>query len=152
MNVLIRRDHDELDAVLGSMLDPRTSIGECLGMLDVLRIGFTAHAAAHGLVLQQLAGANATPALVRAIVGNVFEEHRDQARAIATLASLGPGTSTWLARVFDLRMQLREHALRDESIRAPLCEHVGAETRQQFMRAYATERLRCFGVIEQRLS
>ncbi len=130
------------------MLDPNTSPSDCVGLLDALRIGLTAHAAAHGLVLQQLADENTTPALVRAIVGNVFEDHRDEARAIAALASVRPGTSAWLARTAELRAHMREHSSRDESVRASWCEHVAADMRRRFVSAYATERLRRFGVIE----
>ncbi len=148
VNVLICRDHNELDRVLDTMLDPNTSPSECVGLLDALRIGFTAHAAAHGLVLQQLADENTTPALVRAMVGSVFEEHGDQARAIAALQDVRPGTGAWLARTLQLRIQMRDHSTRAESVRASLGEHVGAETSQRFVRQYATERLRRFGVIE----
>ncbi len=148
VNVLICRDHAELDRVLDTMLDPNTSPSECVGLLDALRIGFTAHAAAHGLVLQQLADENTTPALVRAMVGSVFEEHGDQARAIAALAGVRPGTATWLSRTLALRIHMRDHSSRDESVRASLGEHVGPETRRRFVRQYATERLRRFGVIE----
>ena len=145
---LVRRDHDELDRILARMVDPAILTPECAGLVENLQLGFTAHAAAQGMVLRRLLGNLAPPpALLRATVSHMFSEHRDQARAIAALARVRPGSRAWVTGALELRVQMLDHAAREELLRASLGDALPREARRALAPGYATERLRRLGLL-----
>ena len=146
--LLLHRDHEDLDRVLAAMLEPKTTAAECVGLLEALRIGFTAHASAHGTVLRRLAEDRESPAHLRALLAGVLNEHREQSRALATLATLRPGSAAWTTRALELRVLMLDHASREDSVRAALCDQLDSPTRTLLARDYAGERLRRFGLVE----
>ncbi len=87
LTVLIRRDHDDLDRTLTAMTDPTISRDDAVALLDAYRIGLTAHAVAQTTVLPDVLGPIVTPQALARIMQGIFEEHRDQALALAALAS-----------------------------------------------------------------
>jgi hypothetical protein len=146
--MLVQRDHDDLDRALGAMLDPHTSPTECTDLLEALQIGFITHSTAEASVFRRRLGRVDLPASVRMVVSTVIAEHHRQARTIARLAGVRPGGTAWIARVFELRALLREHAAREELLRAALFDHLSADGRLALARDYATERLRRFGFLD----
>ena len=144
---LIRRDHDELDRILARMVDPATPAIECAALVEMLHIGFTAHAAAQGTVLRRLLGnLAAPPASLRVAVAHLFDDHREQARAIALLAELRPGGRAWIACALELRELLADHVAREELVRASLGDLAG-DAGRALAPGYATERLRRLGLL-----
>lgn len=146
--LLLHRDHEDLDRVLAAMLEPATSAVECVGLLEALRIGFTAHASAHGTVLQRLAEDRESPPHLRVLLAAVLDEHREQSRSLAILATLRPGSAAWTTRALELRVLMLDHASREDSVRAALCDQLDSPTRTLLARDYAGERLRRFGLVE----
>jgi hypothetical protein len=148
LTALIRRDHDDLDRSLTAMADPTTSPGDALALLDAFRIGFTAHAVAQGTVLREVLGPLAPPRVLTTSMQAMFNDHRDQARALAVLARTRPSTNAWSTAVLELRVKLVEHAIRDELLQVSLYDHVSGDTRRALASGYATERLRKLPIVE----
>jgi len=147
---LIRSHHDELDRGLVALLESSTTSGDIAPLLDAIRIGLGAHMVAQSAVLGELLGPVASSRVVTELVRSTLDEHRKQARDLATLASLRIGSSTWHDAVLELRIAMLNHGAREEFIGATLFDHVAPARRHAFARTYATERLRRFAHLDMR--
>ncbi len=138
---LLRDDHDELERLVRDMLDPATVAAERVVLLDTLRATFTAHAAAQGTVFHDALPDDASMRQ-RAIVSMVFDEHREHARAIATLVRVDPASPEWDALLGELLDNMREHARAEELVRASFADLLPADVRHALPDGYTTERMR----------
>lgn len=138
---LLRRDHEEIEEVVSRLLEPTSDIVTLRALLDTLRTRFTAHAGAHGTVFQDALPPDA-PIGLRAMVAMVFDEHRDQARAIAAVTLLDPVSPEWRASVEELQQQMFDHARAEDLVRASFADHVSPDVRHALDRGYVTERMR----------
>jgi hypothetical protein len=142
---LLRRDHDELEHGLRTLVRPRTS--DLRNVLDGVRLGLLAHAEAEDIVAEvAVAGAN-RPLLGKAIALR-SADHCDQERAFAALLRSSPGTSLWRDRALYLVALVRRHRASSEiALAAALEAEVDPERVGRLAGAYATERMRQLGML-----
>lgn len=139
---LVRRDHDELDRTLRTLLETSRASAEQRELLDAFRIGLVAHVAAEAAVLGTLLVRTQPPLLLRLIVKQLDDEHRAQLAALDAIEAESIGSAAWSERLLELRISLLEHASREDYFPSTLHDHVVSGERRRLAGEYATERLR----------
>lgn len=136
---LLRRDHEDLDKGLITLLDRSKAIGQIRTALDGVRLGLTAHAEAEDIVftiaLQQ------TPRL-QVVVAEAADAHRQQELGLAALVVTPLGTREWYQRAAALRGLVKEHARYEESSVLPAMRDLVPDIYPGLAGKFATERLR----------
>jgi hypothetical protein len=139
---LVRLDHDDLDRALRAMSDAATAVDELAGLLDVFRLALAVHVAAEARVLQSLLdGGHAAPVL-RAMVTQIYLEHRWQQQRATALSGIAPGSEDWYDGALELRILVLDHAAREDHLRWQLQAELGRRLLLTLAAEYATERMR----------
>lgn len=142
---LLRRDHDDLQKELTSLLDPIATVAQLRCSLDGVRLGLTAHAEAEDIVLGRY---DMIPAL-ELVIAQVRAGHLAQERALSSLVSTRPGTRVWRERAFQLRELIAQHDKHEgQSLLPMLHQHVPDSDYGTLAGAYATERLRQLAMMQ----
>ncbi|MEO6774654.1 MAG: hemerythrin domain-containing protein [Kofleriaceae bacterium] len=136
---LLRRDHEDLDQGLATLLDRSQSIGQIRTAIDGVRLGLTAHAEAEDIVFTI---ALQHTARLRGLVTEAAEAHRQQARALAALIVTPVGTREWYQRGATLRGLVKEHARYEETSVLPAIRDLAHDVYPGLAGRFATERLR----------
>ncbi|MEO8843941.1 MAG: hemerythrin domain-containing protein [Kofleriaceae bacterium] len=139
---LLRRDHDDLDKGLVTLLDPAKSLGQIRTALDGVRLGLTAHAEAEDIVFTHaIRYSPARPAL-EAVVEEAAHAHRLQEIALAALVCTPLDTPEWYRRCEALRELVLDHARYEEGGVLPALRELAPEMYPTLAGKFATERLR----------
>jgi len=139
---LLRRDHEDLDKGLVTLLDRSRSIGQIRTALDGVRLGLTAHAEAEDIVFSiAIERSPARPALT-AVVADAAEAHRQQELALAALVCTPLETREWYQRSANLRELVQVHARYEEAAVLPAIRELAPEVYPGLAGKFATERLR----------
>jgi hypothetical protein len=136
---LLRRDHEDLDKGLVTLLDRSKSIGQIRTALDGVRLGLTAHAEAEDIVFS--IALQHTPRL-QVVVAEAAVAHRQQENALAALVVTPLGTREWYQRSAGLRGLVKEHARYEEASVLPAIKDLVPEIYPGLAGKFATERLR----------
>jgi hypothetical protein len=136
---LLRRDHEDLDKGLATLLDRTKSIGQIRNALDGVRLGLTAHAEAEDIVFS--IALQRTPRL-QVIVSEAADAHRQQELALAALIVTPVGTREWYQRSAGLRGLVKEHARYEEASVLPAIQDLAPDVYPGLAGKFATERLR----------
>ncbi len=135
---LLRRDHDDLELGLRTLVRPRT--GELRNVIDGVRLCLAAHTEAEDIVVDVvLAPGHAE--LAKAIAERTAD-HRDQDRALAAVLRCHPGTSLWRDRALHLIAMVRRHRDSSELALREALDRVEPDRVARLAGAFATERLR----------
>jgi hypothetical protein len=139
---LLRRDHDDLDKGLITLLDRSKSLGQIRTALDGVRLGLTAHAEAEDIVLSHaIRNSPARPAL-EMVVEESAHAHRLQEIALASLVCTPLHTKDWYQRCATLRGLVTDHARYEETSVLPAMRALAPEVYPSLAGKFATERLR----------
>lgn len=139
---LVRRDHDDLDYALRAMASTATPTSELDELLDVYRLALAVHIVAEARVLARIASHVTRPRdALRWALAQVEREHASQRVAAEELTRVAVGTPAWYDRVLRLRIELLDHATREELMHASLEHHVTTDNRRNLASRFATERL-----------
>jgi hypothetical protein len=136
---LLRRDHDDLEKGLATLLDRSNAIGQIRTALDGVRLGLTAHAEAEDIVFT--IALEQTPRL-QVVVAEAADAHRRQELALAALVVTPLGTREWYQRAAGLRGLVKEHARYEEASVLPAIRDLVPEIYPGLAGKFATERLR----------
>ena len=136
---LLRRDHEDLDKGLATLLDRSKSLGHIRTALDGVRLGLTAHAEAEDIVFS--IALERTPRL-HGVVSEAADAHRQQELALASLVVTPTGTREWYTRSAALRGLVKEHARYEEACVLPAIRDLVPEIYPGLAGKFATERLR----------
>lgn len=139
---LVRLDHEDLDRALRAMSDAGTAVEELAGLLDVFRLALAVHVAAEARVLQSLLAGSRSLAALRAMVTQIYLEHRCQQQRALALASTVPGSDDWYDGALELRILVLDHAAREDHLRWQLQAELGRRLLLTLAAEYATERMR----------
>ena len=139
---LVRRDHDDIDRAFSAMVDPATPPKELSNLLEVLRLALAVHSAAEAKVLELLLTRAEGPRSLPSLASQSRLEHVAQRAAADAMTRLRPGSIGWYEHTIELRVLVLEHAVRADTWRWSLLEHVSPELSQVLVGEYATERLR----------
>lgn len=131
---LLRRDHEDLDKGLVTLLDRSRSIGQIRTALDGVRLGLTAHAEAEDIVF--------SIARLTEVVAGATEAHRKQEMALAALVCTPLGTKEWYQRGAGLREMVHAHASYEETSVLPAIRELAPDIYPGLAGKFATERLR----------
>ena len=137
---VIRGDHDDLVRQLRVLADSTTPLSKVLELFDSFRAAFAAHTFAQAVAWREVLGPAPRPRVLAMIVESLLDEHRSQARVLAALALSGPGTREWRMRANDLCVQLLDHAMREQFMRATLRDHVTEASRRGLAETYTSVR------------
>jgi hypothetical protein len=134
--MLLRRDHDDLDKGLITLLDRSKTIGQIRTALDGVRLGLTAHAEAEDIVF--------SVALQRcpSVVEDAAHAHRQQELALAALVCTPVRTVDWYRRAAALLELVRDHAQHEEANVLPVIRELAPDVYPTLAGKFATERLR----------
>ena len=146
LSILVRRDHADLDRALGTLVDPHVVSGRD-DIFDGLRVALIAHAVAEARVLRRRRSGLHAPAF-DAMVLRRIDEHREQLRAIVALAAIKPTSAEWFTRALELRIEMLDHAARDELLGGSLFDQIPRCERRSLSADYATERLRILAIAD----
>ncbi|MEO8552760.1 MAG: hemerythrin domain-containing protein [Kofleriaceae bacterium] len=139
---LLRRDHEDLDKGLITLLDRSRPIGQVRTALDGVRLGLTAHAEAEDIVFSiAIQRSPARPRLTE-VVKDAGEAHRQQEMALAALVCTPMGTREWYQRSAGLRELVQVHARYEEAEVLPAIRELAPEVYPGLAGKFATERLR----------
>jgi hypothetical protein len=139
---LLRRDHDDLDKGLMTLLDRSKTIGQIRTALDGVRLGLMAHAEAEDIVFSvAIQRSPARPAL-QVVVEDAAHAHRLQEIALAALVCTPVGTTEWYRRAEALRELVLEHAGYEEANVLPAIRELAPDVYPSLAGKFATERLR----------
>ena len=134
---LVRRDHDELDRTLRTLLETPRAPKDQLELVDAFRIGLVAHVAAEAAVLGTMLLRTQPPLLLRLIVKQLDDEHRAQLAALDAIAAEPVGSARWSERLLELRIALLDHASREDYFPSSLHDHVVSGERRKLAERYA---------------
>jgi hypothetical protein len=139
---LLRRDHDDLDKGLVTLLDRSKSLGQIRTELDGVRLGLTAHAEAEEIVFAHaIRNSPARPAL-EMIVEEAAHAHRLQEIGLAAVVCTPLHTQDWYLRCATLRELVLDHARYEETSVLPALRALAPEVYPTLAGKFATERLR----------
>ncbi len=139
---LLRRDHDDLDKGLLTLLDREKTLGQTRTALDGVRLGLTAHAEAEDIVFSTVLAHLPARDALDAIVREAADAHRQQETALAALVCTPLDTREWFMRAGRLRGMVREHASYEERSVLPAISELAADVYPTLAGRFATERLR----------
>lgn len=147
---LIDRDHEDIDRALGAITDAATSIEDTITELDGLRIGFAAHAIAQHRVLRAVLHRQTVPPPLQFLVAQSAATHRVQEAAVWSLAYQALGSRGMRQRARELRDAMHDDAERETAcLRPALVDYLSPSAYRELAPAYATQRLRLFGEVDQ---
>jgi hypothetical protein len=139
---LLRRDHDDLDKGLVTLLDRSKSLGQIRTALDGVRLGLTAHAEAEDIVFTHaIRNSPARPAL-EMVVEEAAHAHRLQEIALAAVVCTPLHTKDWYQRCAALHELVTDHARYEEASVLPAIRELAPEVYPALAGKFATERLR----------
>lgn len=139
---LLRRDHEDLDKGLITLLDRSRSIGQIRTALDGVRLGLTAHAEAEDIVFSIAIQRSQERPRLTEVVADAAEAHRKQEMALAALVCTPLGTKEWFQRGAGLREMVHSHARYEEASVLPAIRDLAPEVYPGLAGKFATERLR----------
>ncbi len=147
---LIDRDHADIDRTLRSISDASTEIEDTLTELDGLRIGFAAHAIAQYRVLRAVLHQRETPPPLQFLVAQSAANHRVQEASVWSVAYEALGGRTMRRRARELRDAMLYDAEHEMAcLRPALADYLPSSAYRELAPAYATQRLRLFGEVDQ---
>jgi hypothetical protein len=139
---LLRRDHDDLDKGLMTLLDRSKSIGQIRTALDGVRLGLTAHAEAEDIVFTHaIRNSPARPAL-EMVIEEAAHAHRLQEIALAAVVCTPLHTKDWYKRCAALHELVTDHARYEETSVLPAIRELVPDIYPSLAGKFATERLR----------
>ena len=144
---LLARDHEQLDRVFSSLLEPSVSEDERPSALEAARVSFAAHADAEAFVLTSALQHVAAKQDLAGLVAQILAEQRIQE---SILRRMDPGTrrEDWLCGAVRLRRSLLAHCEHEQMvIMRALRECVPTAEYQRLAGAYASEKIRALGLI-----
>lgn len=139
---LLRRDHEDLDKGLVTLLDREKNLGQTRTALDGVRLGLTAHAEAEDIVFSTVLAHLPARDALDAIVREAAAVHRQQETALAALVCTPLDSREWFMRAGRLREMVREHATYEESAVLPAIRELAPTVYPSLAGKFATERLR----------
>ncbi len=139
---LLRRDHEDLDQGLFTLLDRSRSIGQVRTALDGVRLGLTAHAEAEDIVFSIAIQRSPARGVLQAVVDEAAQAHRRQELALAALVCTRLGTDEWYQRATLLRGLLGHHVTHEETVVLPAIRELAPDVYPGLAGKFATERLR----------
>lgn len=139
---LVRRDHDDLDAALGAMVNPVTSPKELANLLEIFRLALAVHTATETRIFATLLKRVPGPRTLGLIAEHCRLEHLEQRNAAEVLTGLRPGSIAWYESALELRVHVLDHTARSDYARWTLQDHVPAELHRALASEYAIERMR----------
>lgn len=139
---LVRRDHDDLDAALGAMVNPATPPKELANLLEIFRLALAVHTATQSRIVAALLKRIAGPPTLRMIAEQCRIEHVEQRAAADALTMLRPGSIGWYESALELRVSVLDHSARGEYARWTLLDHVPPDLQRTLAGEYAVERMR----------
>lgn len=139
---LVRRDHDDLDAALGAMVNPATPPKELTNLLEIFRLALAVHTATEMRVLTTLLKRVPGPRTLKLIVEQCRLEHSEQRSAAEAMTGLRPGSIAWYESALELRVQVLDHSGRADFSRWTLQDHVPLDLQRTLASEYAVERMR----------
>jgi hypothetical protein len=139
---LVRRDHDDLDAALGAMVNPATPPKELANLLEIFRLALAVHTATETRILSALVKRISGPRTLQLIAEQCRLEHLEQRGAAEKLTLLRPGSIAWYESALELRVTVLDHTARGEYSKWTLQDHVPIELQHRLASEYATERMR----------
>ena len=109
----------------------------------MFRLALAVHIVAEARVLDAttLTVVTHPPDALRWVVAQVHAEHAIQQAAADDLVRLVPGTASWYDRALKLRIDVLDHATREDLMRASFEDHIPGDDRQLLASRFATERL-----------
>jgi len=131
---LLRRDHDDLDKGLVTLLDRSQSLGQIRTALDGVRLGLTAHAEA-------IRNSPARPAL-EMVVEEAAHAHRLQEIALAAVVCTPLHTQDWYRRCAALHELVTDHSRYEETSVLSALRALAPDVYPSLAGKFATERLR----------
>ena len=139
---LLRRDHEDLDKGLVTLLDRAKSLGQIRTALDGVRLGLTAHAEAEDIVLTRAIRHSAARPMLEIVVREAAHAHRLQEIGLAAVVCTPVGTEEWYVRCAALRELVAEHARYEQANVLPALRELAPESYPGLAGKFATERLR----------
>ena len=147
---LIDRDHADIDRALATIGDGATPIEDTVTELDGVRIGFAAHAIAQHRVLRAALHGQIVPQPLQFLVAQSAATHRVQEAAVWSLAYQAIGSRGMRDRARELRATMFDDAEREAAcLRPALVDYLASIEFRDLAPAYATQRLRLFGEVDQ---
>ena len=130
--------------------DSETPIETTVAGLDGVRIGFAAHAIAQHRVLRTALHHQTVPAPLQFLVAQSAAAHRVQEAAVWSLAYQALGSRAMRDRARELRDTMFDDAEREAAcLRPALVDYLASTAYRELAPAYATQRLRLFGEVDQ---
>lgn len=142
IRTLLRRDHDDLDKGLLTLLDRSTSLGQVRTALDGVRLGLTAHAEAEDIVFCRAIHNSPARPVLDVIIEEAAHAHRLQEIALAAIVCTPLDTEEWYGRCAALRELVLDHARHEETTVLPALRELVPEIYPSLAGRFATERLR----------
>lgn len=139
---LVRRDHEDLDAALGAMVNPATPPKELTNLLEIFRLALAVHTATEMRILSALLKRVPGPRTLRFIVEQARLEHLEQRAAADVMTGLRPGSIAWYENALELRVLVLDHTGRADLAKWTLQDHVAPELQRTLASEYAVERMR----------
>jgi hypothetical protein len=139
---LVRRDHDDLDAALGAMVNPATPPKELANLLEIFRLALAVHTATETRIFATLLKRVPGPRTLTLIADHCRIEHLEQRTIADQLTRLRPGSIAWYEATLELRVHVLDHTARSDYARWTLQDHVSLEVQRTLASEYATERMR----------
>ena len=138
---LLRRDHDDLDKGLITLLDRSDTISQIRTALDGVRLGLIAHAEAENIVFSAAIQRCRARVVLQPVVEDAAHAHREQELALAAFVCTPVGTTEWYSRATALRQLVRDHARYEEANVLPAIRELAPDIYPSLAGRFATERL-----------
>jgi len=145
---LLRRDHDDLDKGLITLLDRSDTISQIRTALDGVRLGLIAHAEAENIVFSVAIRHCRAHAVLQPVVEGAAHAHRQQELALVAFVCTPVGTIEWYGRAAELRQLVRDHAQYEEANVLPAIRELAPDVYPTLAGNFATERLRQLSMLE----
>jgi hypothetical protein len=140
---LVRRDHDDLDAVLATLIDPATPASETAELLDTAQLVLAVHVTAETRVLLEAAQYTTGDAMtaILAILDGLRREHGQQADLLRRAGQIAPATPAWYEQLIEVRALALDHRWRAPRALERMRERLPEISFHAFAADYATWRL-----------